>query len=87
MQAPPLDARRGKDEWALSQHGLEAEGAAYVFVRLLRGDRVSGDSIRFDENERIVVYDASHEPIVIFGPSFDYEPTEADHEEAAFPWR
>lgn len=24
---------------------------------------------------------------VIFGPSFGYEPTEADHAEAAFPWR
>jgi hypothetical protein len=23
---------------------------------------------------------------VIFGPSFGYEPTEVDHEEAAFPW-
>lgn len=23
---------------------------------------------------------------VIFGPAFGYEPTEADHEEAAFPW-
>lgn len=23
---------------------------------------------------------------VIFGPAFGYEPTEADHAEAAFPW-
>lgn len=23
---------------------------------------------------------------VIFGPSFGYEPTDADHAEAAFPW-
>lgn len=52
-----------------------------AFAEIVRGEAPGEPCLQHDHRPRTLAQNR-----VIFGPSFGYEPTEADRKEAAFPW-